>query len=85
MMYAADRFLRGQGNDAGVLYCIHYDIYSNKAYVFASCVSIFMYSILNYRQTSNMIWTKFENLNVLHLVLQLSLCKPLNPCDTVCG
>ena len=41
MIYAADRFLRGQRNDAGVLYCIHYDIYSNKAYVFASCVSIF--------------------------------------------
>ena len=38
-----------------------------------------MYSILNCRQASNIIWTKFENLNAPHLVLQLSLCNPLNP------
>ena len=77
MIYAADRFSRGQWNDVGVLFCIHCDIYFNEAYFRILCQYFFMYSILNCCQTSKIIWTKFKNLNVPHLVLQLSLCNPL--------
>ena len=36
--------------------------------------------VLMYRQTSNISCTKSQNLNVSHLVLQLSLANPLKPC-----
>ena len=52
-----------------------YEVYSVMDYMDPN----FEIDIEQYRQTSNKSLTKFQNLNVTRLILQLSLCNPSMP------